>query len=304
MERHQEVLSKLCRVCGKTIKKEKDRKPKEVKNYLSAAKYLNLSVTDDLEGVHPQLICEACRKVLSKIESAVKTGKAYQPNITVFNDYLPHNDKNCPICDGGENLKSVGRSRILKQVNHQHNNSTCHRVEVRKPLESSFEELETPFEPISLKDYAEKLGYATINDDEQCVMFSIFVRRMSPYLQIRNLLTVTINNDCHWNVHIDEKDISTEIIFDDFSEVLTKDSCMALFSLCVECTFCSGNEDFSDLCKSRSEEGNNALFKDRKDGIVASEVNDVICLCLELESTIRHKDCRMMINSANKRCDV
>ena len=178
-------------------------------------------------------------------------------NIRVFN-FTPHVDKECSICINGSK-RVVGRKRVLKQVNQYSETSHCISDGTVNSLVDSESKEHTAFEgvfqPLSVKVYAEQLGFALVNSDDSCVMYAIFVRRDLPFLQIRNLLTLTITNDGHWKVHIDDKDVTSEKIFSSFDETLNESSCKAILSLCTKSVFCCGNQDFVDLCESRREEG-------------------------------------------------
>ena len=306
MDRHAELLKNLCRSCGKTIKCEKSRKPKDIKDFIEIAKQLNIFVTEDSPTVHPTKLCESCRKVFIKIDSAIKNNKDYHPSLQVF-QFTPHLEGECTICMNDSSKKVVGRSRALKQVNQYSETPHCvgGTSSVDKPKEHEHLQSNNGFHPLSLKDFAESLGFAMVNSDDLSVMYTIFVRRDSPFLQIRNLLTVTITSDCHWKVHLDDKDVTSEEIFCSFSETVDENSLKSILSLCTKSVLCCGNEDFVELCESRREEGNKVIFKDRKDKEIARECYDVICMALGLEATIRHNSCRMLLTTKNQqRCEV
>ena len=305
LQHHKLLLQSLCRICGSKINGgNRMRKPKEVKLYADQMKRLGIFIENDLDEIHPKYVCEKCRKMITNMERSANQQKDYKPNINLF-IFKPHVDQSCKVCCDSFKSK-VGRRPVLKQVN-QYTNESNTICETKQPTNndssSKVVELEH-FEPPSLKSFAEQLGYAFIQSNN-LTTFTILTTRNAPFLQIRNLLTISVSTDQTWCISVDDTDISKNVLFNSFASILTESSCKCLLKLCTQLKFCSGNEDFNELCNSRREEGNRVVFQDKGNSTIAREVNDVVCMALQLEKgTIRHKNCALVVTNNSPRCDA
>ncbi|XP_033101228.1 uncharacterized protein LOC117104485 [Anneissia japonica] len=125
MERHKCCLQDRCRLCGNKRTVNLHRlKPKW--NY---ARDINLSlsvdVSKDVEGVHPNFICDCCKMKLHRWRNFRNKNKEKGIAITVM-DFVAHSDDSCSICEstGGpvinlHKLMNVGKELgFLVQANN------------------------------------------------------------------------------------------------------------------------------------------------------------------------------------------
>ena len=299
MEIHIEKLTKLCRLCGNIIKFDKKRKIKEIKEYTKLVGHLSVNIENDKHEIHPINVCEKCRKILSYVDHCVKKNKEYKPTIKIYN-FEPHHDS-CKICYS--NLSTVGRPKVLKQLNQYTNTSTMKiATPFLSPSPSSPENI--MFELNKLKEHAEKLGFASIPTTDS-ISFIIFHKINIPFVQLRNLVTLNISKIGTWTVCVGNNEVSKNLLcFSKFPHQLTIPSGIMLLELCKKFIFCSGNSDFQELSQSRRKEGNKASFTDRNNKVIAFEVNDVICKVYGIPSTIRHNDCQLIVMESSVRCEA
>ena len=120
MERCQEKLLALCRICGDKIK---DHKRKVHASKLSAEvnKVWQVSVLVDSPSVHASFICVKCRLICRKseyLEGKIKTA-------TLAKTWYPHGEK-CSVCESNLEPKR-GRPSKVKNAKLMKVNMTCYK---------------------------------------------------------------------------------------------------------------------------------------------------------------------------------
>lgn len=289
----------LCRVCGLAVNSDKKRKPKEASEFSQLMTCLGINLENDSDEIHPKLICEKCRKMLGNLKRFIeKENREYRPNVIPYN-FEPHSNHQCNICHCDQ--KKAGRKNALKQLNQFTSQSSNIIYPSAKDSEEGKISPELDF--ISLKVSAEALGFAVI-PEETLTSYIIMTKRTEPVLQLRNLLTISVSNNKTWSVFLDTTDISSNKMFTPIPSVVNQEECLELLKMCSQLSFCPGNHDFIELCNSRREEGNYVAFRDRENLVIANEVCDVICMALDIDRTVRHKNCSMILSqNSSARCE-
>lgn len=293
---HAKKLLKICRICGRNL--DKNRLCKNVSHFKDILlQHFNVDVESDKQDIHPTKICECCRKIICKTIAFVKKndGKTYRPQLTFF-EYKEHTTGgDCNVCN-----QRMGRP-VLREVVNRHNSK--HQYEVTQQAKNNHIDNQL-FNFEILKTYAEHLGFSSFST-ENMYSFIIFHQISDPFPHLYNVISVNVMQDFTWNVYIGEKDVSKNEIFREISLnlVLNKDA-LYLLDACSKVTLCVGNEDFEELCIQKRVK-DKAVFYDRSNGVIANEVDDIICKILGVQTTIRHKHCTLINPSSTKhRCDT
>ena len=97
MERHQNLLKILCRVCAKTVKSYRHDKKNEACSSLLVTAFGTV-VASEPDEVYPPSVCHNCYRTLQKIKASKETRVAYQTALSLH-EWMPHlEDQHCPVC--------------------------------------------------------------------------------------------------------------------------------------------------------------------------------------------------------------
>ena len=92
MEQHQEYLNRLCRVCGRYSRSQRNREPvykcSEYSSELS--RVFEINIAKDLDTVHPSNFCKPCHIVVHTYMKALNEGKVYKYSTVLFSGWGPH----------------------------------------------------------------------------------------------------------------------------------------------------------------------------------------------------------------------
>ena len=119
MDNHQNILEKLCRLCGTTIKvNDKYTLIKEVHHYTHEIKALfEYDVRCDNLYIHPKGICSLCRRKMDRCKKALGNGEkiSTQQKIIPFQE---HSDI-CLVCDVC-NVVVAATTNGMQQLSNEH----------------------------------------------------------------------------------------------------------------------------------------------------------------------------------------
>ena len=133
MDKHQEYVLCMCRICGNRSQTRKEisqkQNPKFVNKYSDSVYILyGVDITDDIVGVHPDKLCSTCYQ---RLMSSKKSGKDGEMNLTgiyakqkdivqnLNRIWMTHSDSDCKVCllyvqqsqPGGKKAISACRGR-------------------------------------------------------------------------------------------------------------------------------------------------------------------------------------------------
>lgn len=297
---HSKILEGLCRICSRKL--DKNRECKKAVLYKDILfKYFDVNVDEDKGNIHPNRVCERCRKVLFKINKTSDTMYHPQLNFATFKEH----EENCALCDRFSGSKSKRAGRPLKSWSNQHNISTNSKVTPDNnnnefQIEHNCSVPASKFNQDAIIKHSQELGFAYIPTDS--FMSFVLFYKQKDVMELENLVTLNIEHTSHnWKLLVGNVDVTSHILFSSIETSLTTtDSAFNLLDKCSNLKFCPGSPDFLKLCLVRRKE-NLAVFRDQKNCIVAQESIDVVSKSLGLSSTIRHMKCAIVTDG--KRCN-
>ena len=125
MERHQTLIKKLCRVCGKQPKGYAHNKNSAICRSLLLFS-LGLEVDGEPEDVYPTSVCNSCYRSAQRIKSAKESGVLLESTLSVTS-WLAHGDTPaCTICQSASG-GGIGRPKKQKGRGRTCDDDTSHR---------------------------------------------------------------------------------------------------------------------------------------------------------------------------------
>ncbi|XP_057313751.1 V(D)J recombination-activating protein 1-like [Hydractinia symbiolongicarpus] len=121
---HENMLAKLCRVCGEFLTKSKGI----AKQKMTLEKELELlfvHIQEDVDNIHPKYVCFRCYNTLKNIENRNTTTQLKPKN------WSPHTEV-CSVCENVQGMKKGGRPSKKKKTGRP---STFKPIWSRKALE-------------------------------------------------------------------------------------------------------------------------------------------------------------------------
>lgn len=270
MEKHKDILNKLCRLCKLSVTTETGYKNKkkvlELKDQIN--RIFKYDITNDSGDVHPVNVCHVCASKLGGIKS---TQKYETVNIA---DFQPHLEEGCFCSD-----KYLRRKKSFQ-----------HKFSLLKIKEFNLGDIESIAKSkgfICLISSDEKSTFATYDEQDNVLK-----------------LTASIYSDFKWNVYTHGKEVMADKcpLLNSMEKVICNEqNAVQFFTTLSECMVCVGNDDFHYLVEDKI--GTNLSFKS-KDGdkdvaIIETKLRENLQYC---GKTIRRTNCPYLIPSSKPRC--
>ena len=268
MENHLKKLQSVCRLCRTSILNS-PRKCKYVSEYAQEIKKLfSYDIKKDDLYIHPNLICDSCRR---KMDECKKVDKVFCTDIAVFTKH----DTDCTIC---KNLKTLEK----------------HFYKVSK---EKFE-IERQVEVLSMNhvvDVAKTCGFIEVVDNVEknwCIFYKIQVDKNN---FIVTDLSVKIYRNFSWTIYAFSKQVtSSGKLMQSFPSIIDSSTVEMFFNELSRCNVCIGNADFKDIIDRKLSKGEELNFKDKQNNVKAKLQNKYLSDVQDC-TTIRSVNCDVLV---------
>lgn len=116
MDEHADLLTRLCRICGRCCTSTRRQVP--IYSCTSYASDLfivfEISISNDLPSTHPTTFCYSCYQTISLYKKALDSGRSYNVSTVVFDGWMSHSDDVCRVCEQGRKCYRGGRPKKIK----------------------------------------------------------------------------------------------------------------------------------------------------------------------------------------------
>ena len=278
MDNHQNILEKLCRLCGTTIKvNDKYTLIKEVHQCTHEIKALfEYDVRYDNLYIHPKGICSSCRRKMDRCKKALGNGEeiSTQQKIIPFQE---HSDT-CLVCE-----KKFPVRPFTVKVTHS-----------REQSKSNNEKLEDKDVVVA----AATNGMQQLSN-EHLTFGKIDIENGIPIIT----KSVVIEKDLTWKVYIFKKQVPVFCdVLKPYRCVLRKDIICQFFKTLLKANVCCGNTDFPSLITSKLEKGSELDFLD-KDGNVKATIQSKYYQSVKELDVIRTTSCHVLVVEDKDQCN-
>ena len=123
-EKHINNLTKLCRICGNLLQKDKFEVLR-YKDLVHSVFFVDIT-KEDSENIHPKYICLRCYSSMRQVKARGTT------NSLKIKNWVPHKDSsNCEVCQSTPMLQKGGRKK-KKTKSGRPTRSTWNRAIINK----------------------------------------------------------------------------------------------------------------------------------------------------------------------------
>ena len=271
MEKHREMLLKLCRLCGQKI--ALDEHYTSVKLALDYKEIIklgyNIDLNEDHPEIHPTYLCHKCyMKVYYISRQSTDEASASRECIT-FTAHV--DDERCTLCSSGGK-----RGRPKKKLCSPHSVSTSLKEVNSIALRHGFK---------LLSESPANFFLVEVNNDMQSVTTKY----------------ITLSSDGQWGVQVCGWNVRHTEALKYLPDQLNSKSADLIFSTIAAAKVCEANPDFPKLIEAKLEGICNFQSPLKEDVGLIETIDGKKLYDFKV---IRHNKCQILITNENVRCGV